>query len=503
VRRPRTTRLIALGTLAVLNVFTLAAAVVVAHMLPPRLARLRIPVAATGPVVTAAPVLPAALPPGGGAADTATSAATAPVPTQAGLSSLVASSLPASAAGPDAGIMVTDAVTGKVLYSQNGYTPATPASTTKVVTAVAALAVLGPQARFTTSVKQVPGGIVLVGGGDPTLAVNSYPPSDYPQPATLAALAAKTAAALKTAGRGSVQLGYDTSLYSGPALAPGWDDGLVTSGNVTPITSLEADQGRLTPGGALEDDDDPTNYNPRTMDPAGMTAAAFAALLEKDGITVTGSPTSATAPAGAATIAQVKSPVLASVVEQMLQESNNVIAENLARQVAIATGRRATFSGAAAAVMAEIHTLGVTTPISLVDGSGLSADDGIAPVTLVRVLAAASADPRVRSAITGLPVAGFTGTLSPGHSVFGAITGTARGVVRAKTGNLSSVAALAGIVVDHSGRPLIFAFMAPQATSSGGLPVAAATAMDNAAAALAGLLHLNSGGIHTNPPRPP
>jgi len=99
----------------------------------------------------------------------------------------------------------------------------------------------------------------------------------------------------------------------------------------------------------------------------------------------------------------------------------------------------------------------------------------------------AAADPQVRAAITGLPVAGFSGTLSPGHSVFGSIGGAARGLVRAKTGNLSSVATLAGMVVDRSGRLLIFAFMAPQAASSGGLPVAAATAMDNAASALAGL----------------
>ena len=204
-----------------LNVFTLAAAAVVAHMLPPRLARLKIPVAATVPVVTAAPVLAAALPPGGDAASTDRNDSAARMPTRAGLSGLIASSLPASAAGPDAGIMITDAVTGKVLYSKNGYAPAAPASTNKVVTAVAALAVLGPQARFTTSVKLVPACIVLVGGGDPTLAVNSYPPSDYPQPATLAALAAKTATALRAAGRKSVQLGYDTSLYSGPSPGAG------------------------------------------------------------------------------------------------------------------------------------------------------------------------------------------------------------------------------------------------------------------------------------------
>ena len=56
----------------------------------------------------------------------------------------------------------------------------------------------------------------------------------------------------------------------------------------------------------------------------------------------------------------------------MLEESNNVIAENLARQVAIATGRPASFTGAAAAVLSVLHGLGVTGTIQLNDGSGLS-----------------------------------------------------------------------------------------------------------------------------------
>ncbi len=128
----------------------------------------------------------------------------------------------------------------------------------------------------------------------------------------------------------------------------------------------------------------------------------------------------------------------------MLLESNNVIAENLARHVAIALGMPATFSGAADAVMTEARRLGVTTPIHLVDGSGLSPDDGIAPETLVRVLALAASRPQLRAVITGLPVAGFAGTLSAGDSDFGGIgglgDGSARGVVRAKTGNLATVA---------------------------------------------------------------
>jgi len=465
----RGTRITALAALAMLNVFTLAAAVTVARMLPPRLAALHIPIAAAKPVMRAGAVLT----PAGKTTDPPA------LPTAAGLGALVATTLPDAEVGPQVGVEVADARTGQVLYSDNGATLATPASTTKVATAVAALALLGPDARFSTSVRQASGGIVLVGGGDPTLAVNDYPSSDYPRPATLAALAASTARALKAEGRRSVRLGYDTSLYSGPGMAPGWSDSDISTGNVTPIVALEADQGRLTPGGALEDSDNPVNFTPRTMDPAGLTA-----LLRKDGITLTSGPSPATAPAGAPVLASVTSPPLSQVAEQMLRESNNVIAENLARHVAIATRLPATFAGAADAVRTELRRLGVTTPISLVDGSGLSPEDGIAPETLVRVLEVAAGSSRARAAITGLPVAGFTGTLSPGHSVFGGVGGAARGVVRAKTGNLTTVATLAGLVYDRSGSLLIFAIMAPRVPSPAMLQTAAG-AIDAAAAGLA------------------
>jgi D-alanyl-D-alanine carboxypeptidase/D-alanyl-D-alanine-endopeptidase (penicillin-binding protein 4) len=478
VRRRRIT---ALATLAMLNLFTLAAAVTVARMLPPRLAALHIPVAAVRPPERPGTVL---TPVPGYGGTTVQAADKSALPTASGLSALVASTLPATEVGPQLGVEVADAATGRVLYSDDGHALATPASTTKVATAVAALAVLGPDARFATTVRQVSGGIVLVGGGDPTLAVHSYPASDYPRPATLAALAAATARALKAEGRTSVRLGYDTSLYGGPGFAPGWTDGDVESGNVTPIVSLEADQGRLTSAGALQDFDDPVNFSPRTLDPVGLTAVAFAALLKNDGITVSGGPSPATAPAGSTTLASVSSPPLYQIAEQMLQESNNVIAENLARHLAIAMGMPATFGGAAGAVMTELRRLGVTTPISLADGSGLSPLDGIAPETLVRIFEVASASQRLRSAITGLPIAGFTGTLSTGDSVFGGIGGAARGVVRAKTGNLTTVAALAGLVYDHSGRLLIFAIMAPQIPGAGMLQTAA-DAIDNAATALA------------------
>ncbi len=202
----RRTRLTAVLTLALINVFTLAAGITVARMLPPRLAALRVPTVAAGQVDGAGAVL---------AAGTAGGS----LPTASGLRSALAGPLSVAALGPQVSAMVADPDTGRVLLSAGGDALLTPASTTKLVTSVAALAVLGPNATFTTRVVHgaTPDRIVIVGGGDPTLAVNQFPAEDYPQPATLANLAAETARALKSQGRTTVSVGYDTSLYSGPS----------------------------------------------------------------------------------------------------------------------------------------------------------------------------------------------------------------------------------------------------------------------------------------------
>ena len=469
----RRTRIAAVLTLAMINVFTLAAGITVARMLPPRLAALRVPTVAAGQVDGAGTVL-------------APGTAGGSLPTASGLRSALAGPLSAAALGPQVSAVVADPATGRTLLSQDGARLMTPASTAKLVTSVAALAVLGANATFTTRVVRgaTPDSIIIVGGGDPTLAVHQFPAQDYPQPATLASLAAATARALKAQGRTTVSVGYDTSLYTGPGLAPGWPESYVTTGNVTPIVSLEVDQGRLTAAGTPEDADDPYNLSPRSTDPAGMAAASFTALLAADGIHVTGSPAAQVAPAHATGMASVSSPPLSAIVDQMLEESNNVIAENLARQVALATGQPASFSGAAAAVIAELRRLGVSGGLRLVDGSGLSPQDAIAPATLAQVVELATAEAGLRPLLAGLPVAGFSGTLSAGQSVFSGIGGAALGSVRAKTGNLGTVTALAGLVTDKNGTTLVFVFMADQIPAAGMLTTAA-DAIDKAAAALA------------------
>jgi D-alanyl-D-alanine carboxypeptidase/D-alanyl-D-alanine-endopeptidase (penicillin-binding protein 4) len=450
-------------SLALLSLFTIGAGVAVAHVLPGRLVLWRLPMVAPRPLAVASPVL-------GTAPGTATGASAAGAPatglaaTPAGLRAALSPELGSAALGPHVAAVVTDLSTGQLLFSQNGAAPFEPASTAKLATAVAALDVLGPAARLQTRVVagRTPSAIVLVGGGDPTLAAGPPPAADYPQPATLSSLAAATAKALRARHIRRVRLSYDTALFTGPGLAPGWPASYISTGNVSPIQSLEVDQGRLTASGAPQDADDPQDFRPRSRTPAADAASAFAGFLGHDGIGVQAVIGQAVAGAASPVLARVMSPPVAEIVQWMLMESNNVIAENLARQVAIATGHPASFSGAAAAELAVLRKLGAAAGVSLVEGSGLSPGDQVSPDALVRLLrlAAAPGGSGLRAAITGLPVAGFTGTLAPGGSVFGQTGSAGLGLVRAKTGNLVTVAAIAGIAYARNGQLLAFAFMA-------------------------------------------
>jgi serine-type D-Ala-D-Ala carboxypeptidase/endopeptidase (penicillin-binding protein 4) len=452
----RLSRLVAAAT-ALLCVFTIGAGVAVARLLPGRLALWQPARIAAAPLVGSGHALSAAT---GGAG-------TGGGITMAGLTAALAPAVGSPALGPQVGVLVTDLSDGQVLYSRDASAGFTPASTTKLATAIAALQVLGPSARFDTTVVTgtAPDNIVLVGGGDPTLAAGRPPSSDYPQPATLLDLASQTARVLRERGVHSVQLGYDTSLYTGPGLAVGWSPAYVTTGNVTVITPLEVDQGRLTASGQPQDADDPLNFSPRSSDPSAQAAASFAGFLSANGITVQGTPSQVVAPAGASTLASVSSPPLSEIIQWMLEESNNVIAENLARHIALATGAQPSFTGAAAAEESVLRGLGVT-GVQLNDGSGLSPDNLITPAALVQLIGLAASRPSLRSALTGLPVYGFSGTLAPGGGTsFYSGGRAAPGMVRAKTGNLTTAAALTGVAYARDGQLLAFAVMADKLTN--------------------------------------
>ena len=366
-------------------------------------------------------------------------------------------------------------------FSSSGAPLATPASTTKVVTSATALFLLGPDHRFETRTVLEHGGgtprLVLVGGGDPFLL--SSPQAKWgtntaatyaPKKADVVTLARQTASALRDEGVKKIRLGYDDSLFGGPAVNPHWRSDYIPDDVVPPITSLWVDEGR-----------DPYGYG-FSSDPSLSAAQVFQAALGKAGITVTGVPTRTVAGGSATDVAAVSSPPLAQIVQRLLEVSDNEAAEILLRQAGLAHGGDGSSESGRTAVKRVLAAAGVDMHGSvLYDGSGLSRENLMSPHLLIDVLrwAASDDEPALRTVVAGLPVAGFTGSLTNrfGH---GAPAGAGR--VRAKTGTLTGVTSLAGIAVDLDGGVLVFALLADQVNPlRSGL---AETDLDDAAAAL-------------------
>jgi D-alanyl-D-alanine carboxypeptidase/D-alanyl-D-alanine-endopeptidase (penicillin-binding protein 4) len=391
----------------------------------------------------------------------------APAPDRSTLAAALTPLLESSALGSSVEAEVVDVATGRTLLDRNAGTPATPASTAKLLTSVAALTVLDPEKTLATKVVAgaQPGQVVLVGGGDPTLSTTT-PSRNYPGAATVAELAQQVKAALGGTAVSSIVV--DDSLYTGPLTAAGWGPGDAPSTYAAPVTAASVDGARVSPDSV-----------DRSASPATDAGRALAAALGAPGAPVS----LGTAPSGARTLGTVHSAPIARIVEQALAQSDNMLAEALARQVAIARHLPASFDGAARAVTAALKDAGVdVSGVSLHDGSGLARADKVPPALLATLLddAATAKLPRAWPIVSGLSVAGFDGTLADRADDDPATT---PGAVRAKTGTLAGVHNLAGTVLDKDGRLLIFAVVADQTT---GGDDAAEAALDRIAATLAG-----------------
>lgn len=406
----------------------------------------------------------------------------------AGDAALVArltAALAAKPLGSDVTVSVIDAASGSVLIARGDTRAQQPASILKTLTAVTVLRVLGPDTRLVTRVVTgtKPTEIVLVGAGDATLTRVPAPASAAPtgqaaRPASLSELAVATAARLRQAGTTKVTVRVDDTLFTGPRLAPGWLRTYVTSGVVSPVSALSADSGRVSAASRVRD-----------KDPALAAGQYFVTRLRAAGVTVDGDATRGIAPAAATDVAVVRSPTLADLVERTLTASDNDLAEALGHIAGKAAGFDASFAGGVTAVEQTLALLGVPTAgLRVVDGSGLSRLDLAPVVTVTRALLAAAVDAPPTGerngvlwpVMSGLPIAGVTGTLAERFDTPGTTPG--RGVVRAKTGTLSGVVSLAGVLRDTSGRVLVFGFVADR---SPGPLLDAQAALDRAAAVLA------------------
>ena len=398
----------------------------------------------------------------------------APAPTASGIAGVLDGRV--GGLGDLTGVVIDPARPQPPLWARDPAEPQVPASSTKLLTTAAALLSLDPTTRFTTTVVAgpTPDSVVLVGGGDPTLS--SLPDgreSLYAGAAHLDDLVAQVRAARGGAAPRTVYV--DDSRYTGPLLAPGWDQADIAGGNLAPMVPVMLDGGRLDPN-ALD--------GARTPTPTEDAGRALGQRLGATTVRVAQGP----AAPGARVLGSVASPPLTDLVHTALTNSDNVLAEAIGREVARRAGAPASFEGATSSVTRILTEHGIdVSGVKLSDSSGLSTDDRIPASVLAAVLTPAAAplgaDPRtaaLRPILDGLPVSAGTGTLVDRYTA-DTPNGAARGYVRAKTGTLTGTNALAGVVPDVDGRLLVFAFM-----SNGPDPVGARPRLDALAAALRG-----------------
>jgi D-alanyl-D-alanine carboxypeptidase/D-alanyl-D-alanine-endopeptidase (penicillin-binding protein 4) len=196
-------------------------------------------------------------------------------------------------------------------------------------------------------------------------------------------------------------------------------------------------------------------------DPTAYAADLFASALARHGVRLSETTVqSGRAPAGAVELARLDSLPLRELLMPLLKLSNNPMAEVLTKTLGRADADQGTWDAGLAVVRRFLATEGVDpAQVQLVDGSGLSTSDLIAPDDLTALLVAVGSEPWFDTWYAALPIAGESERLT-GGTLADRMQGTAAaGNVHAKTGTLATASALAGYVTTAAGERLAFAIM--------------------------------------------
>ncbi|MEJ8324941.1 serine-type D-Ala-D-Ala carboxypeptidase [Kosakonia sacchari] len=389
----------------------------------------------------------------------------------------------------------------------HGKQMALPASTQKVITALAALLQLGPDFRFTTTLESkgsvengtLKGDLIARFGGDPTLKRQDI---------------RNMVAALKKSGvqkiEGNVLI--DTSIFASHDKAPGWpwndmtqcfsappaaaiidrncfsislysaqkpgDLAYIRIANYYPVNmfsqvrtlargSAEAqyceldvvpgDLNRFTLTGCLPQRADPLPLAFAIQDGASYAGAILKAELNDAGITYSGTLLRQTQENQAGTVIASKQSVpLHDLLKQMLKKSDNMIADTVFRMIGHARfGVPGTWRAGSDAVRQILRQqAGVDLGNTIIaDGSGLSRHNLLAPATMMQVLQYIAQHDTELNFISMLPLAGYDGSLQYRAGLHEA---GVDGKVSAKTGSLQGVYNLAGFITTASGQRMAF-----------------------------------------------
>jgi PBP4 family serine-type D-alanyl-D-alanine carboxypeptidase len=409
----------------------------------------------------------------------------------------------------ETGIVVMALPERRVVYARQGDRPLKPASTLKILTTAASLALLRPEFVHTTPVYAdgeidasgvLQGNLYLQGRGAPDLVGESW----WLIARRLADLGLK---------RVSGNLVADESYFDPVRRPPGWPapgadswynapqgalscNFNVVTVRVTPspllggrpdltlepassyfqvlnrattaaqTTDLRVDrlyeegQNRLLVGGTVRRGGGTEIVNRSVEEPALWSLHAFREIARGCGIEIAGRLETGVVPAGARSLYTHESRPLAALVRDMNKNSNNFMAEMLLKTLgAQFVTTPGTTEGGLEMVRAYLAGLGLDPrDLRIVDGSGLSDLDRMPAMMMAEILARAREDFEVEpELVSSLPIGGADGTLS---DRFGSEEGRRR--VRAKTGRVAGAISLAGYVSNRDGHVMAFVIFANQ-----------------------------------------
>jgi D-alanyl-D-alanine carboxypeptidase/D-alanyl-D-alanine-endopeptidase (penicillin-binding protein 4) len=357
------------------------------------------------------------------------------------------------------GLLVVNPASGDTLYSRNAGKLFMPASNMKIITGAAALALLGPDYRFTTTFVSrgairdsvLDGDLIVIGRGDPTV-------SDRAQQGNAFAWMQRVADSLAVRGikRVGGRLVRGGNAFPDSIYGYGWEWDDLTTESGAPIDELLYDEGMTKVSRRIAGRD--TLVDIATAFPARTYLESLSSALAEKGISVGAivpdSTVEVLAP-GVDTLFSVQSPPLREILRYFEKPSQNQIGEILLRAIGLErTGVGRSDSGSVV-VSRQLLAWGVERDGFVVyDGSGLSRHDLLSPETIVRTLVAIQRDTAFLVFYDALPIAGVDGTLRT------RMVGTpAAGNMRAKTGTLQFVRALSGYVTDADGDRLVFSIL--------------------------------------------
>ena len=374
------------------------------------------------------------------------------------------------------------AADGTIAAERNLDTEREPASTTKTLTAFAAVHTLEMSGTLDTEVylthADTSPTIVLQGHGDMLLGEGQNDPSHINGRAGLATLVQNTAQSLRQRGIDQVALAVDDSLFGDDNTSTALEQNNDGDAMYTPLSSMAVDGGRMRYG-LTADPDAFTDYPTLSRTTASDAAQTFRSLLTQQGITVTdSSDTSGTE--ASARIAKVSSAPLNEVMAFMLRHSDNTLAELFARLTALKLGLGNSMDADIQAVVQVLRANDIPTDgLHLTSCSGLAAGTRLRIPTLLTVQRSlVGLDDGGAAEIEGLSVPGLTGTARNR-----AANDDIKGLARVKTGSLGGVRALVGNVSREHGGVLLFAVIVNDSSDE----LAANNAIDDFMAGLAKL----------------